>query len=188
MVLILAATMFLGRLAYGQDSKPPIDFAVTRSGEFVQTEAHVDMPVSPAVAWEVLTDYEQYPRFISSMRQSKIVSRGREGVIVEQKGSFSFLFFSQDINVHLRVSELPETLVEARAIDGDFRVMDGRYELTSLGNNVRLTYSGRLVPNFTLPPIFGLSIVRHILFSNFSELVNEILRRGAEARAVSSAG
>ena len=188
LLLMLTATALWGPLAHSQDNRPPIDFTVTRTGELVHTEARVDLPVSQAVAWEVLTDYEHYPRFISSMRQSKIVSRSTDGLIVEQQGRFGFLFFSQDINVHLRVSESPKTMVEAHVVDGDFRVMDGRYQLTPLGNTVRLSYSGRLVPNFSLPPIFGLSIVRHILFRNFTDLVDEILRRGAETTTDSAAG
>jgi len=186
---ILAATVFLESLAYGQNGgNPEINFAVTREGEFIQTEARVDLPVSPAVAWAVLTDYERYPRFISSMRQSRIVSRNTEGLIVEQKGRFSFLFFSQEIDVRLQVSEFPAKVVESRAIDGDFRVMNGRYELIPRGNSVRLSYSGRLAPNFGLPPIFGLRIVRYILFRNFSEMVNEILRRDAATKANPTAG
>ena len=186
--VILVATAFLTPLAQGQEDNPPIDFSVIRTGELVQTEARVDLPVTQEIAWDVLTDYERYPRFIASMRRSKIVSRSPEGLVVEQQGRFGFLFISQDVNVHLLVSESHKTIVEAHAVDGDFRVMDGRYELTPLGNHVRLSYSGRLLPNFTLPPIFGLSIVRHILFRNFKEMVDEILRRGAEASAESSAG
>ena len=186
--LIWTATALLTPLARGQEDNSPIDFTVTRTGELVQTEAGVDLPVTQEIAWDVLTDYERYPRFISSMRRSKIVSKSQQGSIVEQQGRFGFLFFSQDVTVHLLVSESPNTIVEAHVVDGDFRVMDGRYELTPVGSHVRLSYSGRLVPNFTLPPIFGLSIVRHILFRNFKELVDEILRRGAETSADSSAG
>jgi len=186
--VILVATAFLTPLAQGQEDNPPIDFSVIRTGELVQTEARVDLPVTQEIAWDVLTDYEHYPRFIASMRRSKIVSRSPQGLMVEQQGRFGFLFISQDVNVHLLVSESPKTIVEAHVVDGDLRVMDGRYELIPVGSHVRLSYSGRLVPNFTLPPIFGLSIVRHILFRNFKEMVDEILRRGAEASAESSAG
>jgi hypothetical protein len=40
------------------------------------------------------------------------------------------------------------------------------------------------VPKFSLPPLFGLSIARYILLRNFREMVDEILRRDAEARRV----
>ena len=175
--------MFLANLAYGQSNSPDISFVVSREGESIQTEARVDLAVAPALVWAVLTDYERYPRFISSMRESRIVSHRSEGLVVEQKGSFSFLFFSQDIETRILVSESPPSLIESRVLDGDFKIMTGRYELLPLGNTVRLSFSGRLIPKFSLPPVFGMSIARSILFRNFKEMVTEVLRRDADTRA-----
>ena len=184
-VLIVMAMVLISP-AYGRTDRPEISFNVTREGEFIRTEAHVDLHVSPALVWAVLTDYEHYPRFISTMRESKIVSRSPESLVVEQKGQFDFLFFSQAIEAKLQVSEIPPNLILARAIEGSFRVMDGRYELLSTGNGTRLNYSGRLVPEFSLPPIVGMHIVRYILLGNFSEMIDEMLRRDAVARRESA--
>ena len=184
-VLIVMAMVLISP-AYGRTDRPEISFNVTREGEFIRTEAHVDLQVSPALVWAVLTDYEHYPRFISTMRESKIVSRSPESLVVEQKGQFDFLFFSQAIEAKLQVSEIPPNLILARAIEGSFRVMDGRYELLSTGNGTRLNYSGRLVPEFSLPPIVGMHIVRYILLGNFSEMIDEMLRRDAVARRESA--
>jgi hypothetical protein len=45
---------------------------------------------------------------------------------------------------------------------------------------VRLTYSGRLVPDFAIPPIIGKIVVRKVLANQFSAMVKEIVRRDAE--------
>lgn len=105
--LIIAFMALLANLAYDQSKSPEISFSVTREAEFIKTEARVDLPVAPALVWAVLTDYERYPRFISSMRESKIVSRSPDGLVVEQKGRVSFLFFSQAIEARMLVSEFP---------------------------------------------------------------------------------
>lgn len=181
---MIAVMVLLANLAHAQSHTPEISFLVTREGEFILTDARVDLPVPSALVWAVLTEYARYPRFISSMHESKIVSRSPEGSVVEQKGSFSFMFFSQGIEARLLVSEVPPNLIVTRAIEGDFQVMNGRYEIRQAGNNTRLSFSGRLVPKFSLPPIFGLSIVRYILLRNFREMVDEILRRDAEAHRV----
>ncbi len=178
--LVMATTVFLADLAYGQSSRSDIRFDVTREGESIQTVAHVDLPVAKDVVWAVLTDYERYPRFISSMRESRIVLRSPEGVVVEQKGSFSFLFFSQDIEARILVSAFPPNIIESQVLEGDFKIMNGRYDLRQVGNNVRLSFSGRLIPKFSLPPVIGMSIVRSILLRNFNEMVTEILRRNAD--------
>lgn len=170
----------MANLAYGQSSRSDIRFVVTREGESIQTIAQVDLPVAQDLVWAVLTDYERYPSFISSMHESRIVLRSPEGVVVEQKGSFSFLFFSQDIQARILVSEFPPNVIESRALEGDFKIMNGRYDLLPVGNNVRLSFSGRLIPKFSLPPVIGMRIVRSILLRNFNEMVTEILRRNAD--------
>jgi ribosome-associated toxin RatA of RatAB toxin-antitoxin module len=179
---VFALAMLLAGSAHAWSNAPEISFSVAREGEFIRTEARVDLPVSPTLAWAVLTDYERYPRFISTMNESRVVSRSPAGLVVEQKGHFSFLFFSQAIETRLVVSEFPPNLVVARAIEGSFRVMNGRYELLQTENGVRLSYSGRLVPEFNLPPIVGMDVVHYILLRNFREMVDEMLRRHAAAQ------
>lgn len=183
--LIVAAAAFWASLANSQ-GRPEISFSLTRDGDYIQTDAHVELPVAPSLAWSVLTDYEAYPRFISSMAESKIVSRGPAGLVVEQKGRFSVLFFSQAIKVRLQVSEFPPNAIESRAIDGDFRAFTGRYELLATGKGVRLSYAGRLLPKFYLPPLIGTRIMRHVQLENFNELVGEMLRRDTLARSAAS--
>lgn len=181
--LALAAALLLAGLAYAQSESPDISFTVAREGDVLQTDAHVDLQVAPAVVWAVLTDYEGYPRFITGMRESKIVARRPDALVVAQKGTFSFLFFTQGIDVHVLVSEFPPNVIESRALDGDFRLMTGRYEIRPHDHGVRLSYSGRLQPGFYLPPIIGTRIMRHILLRNLREMVDEILRRDAATRA-----
>lgn len=182
-VLIAVVTLLLGSSAHAQSPVAEISFLVTREGDLIQTEASVDLPVAPDRVWGVLTDYERYPGFISGMDVSKIVARGPDGLVVEQKGRFSFLFFSQAIEARILVSERPPDAIDSRAIDGDFRVMTGHYELLPIGDKVRLSFSGRMVPGFELPPVVGLGIVRHVLLRNFREMLDEIIRRDAMSNA-----
>lgn len=171
-----------GSLAHAQIVVPEPGFLVTRDGDVIRIEAEVDLPVGWDSAWSVLTDYEGYPRYISSMRESKVVSSTASDRVVDQKGQFNFLFFSQGITVRKVVSEISPNVISSRAIDGDFRMLNERYELRQLGNVVHLTYSGRLIPKFELPPVLGLSVVRHVMLKNFREMLTEILRRDAESR------
>jgi ribosome-associated toxin RatA of RatAB toxin-antitoxin module len=180
--VILALVVLAAGAAHGQTASSEINFSATRDGEFIVAEARVDLAATPALAWAVLTDYEAYPRFISTMRESKIMSRGPAGTVVEQKGRFGFLFFSQDIEARMLVAEMPPYSIVARSVGGSFRELLGRYELLPVGGGVRLSYTGRLVPAFGLPPLIGMSIVHYALKKNFTEMVDEIGRRDALAR------
>jgi ribosome-associated toxin RatA of RatAB toxin-antitoxin module len=173
---------------HAQVVPPDLMFTATREGEFIVVEARVDLKASPDTVWAALTDYEKYPTFISTMRESKILSRGPEGVVVNQKGSFGFLFFSQEIETRLVVQETPPSVIVARSVQGSFRDMRGRYELQPLSGGTRLLYSGRFHPEFKLPPIVGTSVVHYAMQRNFTEMLDEIMRRDALARRPQKAG
>jgi ribosome-associated toxin RatA of RatAB toxin-antitoxin module len=152
-------------------------FTAAREGDFVVVSATVDLPVTPSLAWSVLTDYDNYPRFISSMDRSKVVSRGPDGLVLEQQSEIGVLFFVQRVEVRLAVIEDPPRSIVSRSIDGSFRDLTGRYELVPIEGGVRLRYTGRWVPAFAMPPLVGMALVRYSLEKHFSEMMAEILRR-----------
>ncbi len=182
LLVALGSVFFAVRGAIAQTSV--ID--VIREGEFVTVTASVDLAADAKTVWAVLTDYEGYPRFVSDMHSSKILSRsgtGGEGpVVVEQKGEFGFLLFVQPIEVRMVVFENPPRTIVARAISGSFRDFIGRYEISQRPGGVHLAYTGRFAPDFMMPPIIGLTAVRYSMHRRFNELVAEIQRRDADLR------
>lgn len=167
--------------AFAQKPAPQTNFSALREGEFIIVSASVDLPVAAALAWSVLTDYERYPRFITGLRESRIIARGPSALVLEQKGEFGILFFSQAVETRMLVVETPPRSIVSRSIGGSFRDMTGRYELQPLPQGVRLIYSGQLVPEFGVPPLIGMPAVRYVLWREFSEMVDEIMRRAAPA-------
>lgn len=180
--LLLTLALWVSGAAHGQTASPDIIFSANREGEFILAEARVDLAVPQATAWAVLTDYESYPRFISDMSESKVIWRDSSGAVVDQKGSFGFLFFTQKIEVRMLVAEYPPNLVVSRSNGGSFRDAVGRYELLPLPSGVRVSYTGRFLPGFSLPPLIGMTIVHYALQRKFTEMVDEILRREGVAR------
>ncbi|WP_157731142.1 SRPBCC family protein [Variovorax sp. HW608] len=150
-------------------------------GESISVTASAEMLVDPHTAWKVITDYDHLAEFIPSMRSSRVVRRDADRLLVEQTGEFSFLFFRQPVEAKLAVVESPERWVAARAVGGNLREMDGRYTLESLPSGaVRLSYSGRLVPDFAIPPVIGKMVVRNLVANQFDAMVREIERRDAQ--------
>lgn len=181
--LLLVVIGFAGLATAGHAdvavNRPDIVFELGRDGDAVVIEARADLVAPVALVWAVLTDYARYPDFISSMSESRVVSSSEAGRVLEQKGQFRFLFFTQDIFARLLVSEVPQSVVSVRAIEGSLREMVGRYELVPLGEGVRLHYAARLIPDFGLPPVFGTRVARIVLRRHFAELIDEIVRRNA---------
>ena len=148
-----------------------------REGEAVLVEARAHMKASARLAWEVLTGYEDYSRFVPDLKSSEVLARSGNTAIVEQKGVAGFILFYFPLEVRLAVTEQPYERVTAYAISGNFKEMTGLYQLVEEGAELRFSYSGRLVPDFRLPPLIGTVAVRTAVEKQFTALVREILRR-----------
>jgi len=149
----------------------------TRNGDALLIEAAAEFEGTIAQAWQVLTDYDRLHQFIPNLRSSRVVERGRNGLTVEQKGDARLLFFSIPIEVTLAINEFPPGKVVARAVGGNFSDMAGVYLLEGQDGRVRLRYSGRMTPDFFVPPIIGTWLLRQHVHDTFAALVDEIVRR-----------
>ena len=162
-------------------SVPQVQIETNGQGDDITVTASAEMLVDPHTAWAVITDYDHLADFIPYMLSSRVVQRDADRIVIEQTGVFSFLFFRQPVQAQLAVVESPPRRVMARAVGGNLREMEGRYTLEKLPDGtVRLTYSGRLVPDFAVPPLIGRVVVRTVLANQFSAMVKEIVRRDAE--------
>ncbi|MGJ7509228.1 SRPBCC family protein [Variovorax sp. GT1P44] len=153
-------------------------------GDSIHVTASAEMQADPRTVWNVITDYDHLAEFIPYVRSSRVLRRDGDRVLVEQTGEFTFLFFRQPVRTKLTVVESPPRRVTARAVggSGNLREMEGSYAVESLpAGTVRLTYAGRLVPDFAVPPLIGRMVVRNVFANQFNAMVGEILRRDAES-------
>jgi carbon monoxide dehydrogenase subunit G len=160
-----------------------ISLETYRQGDAIDVFAEVQLDVDAKLAWDVLSDYDHFAQFIPDMSVSRVVSRTGDTVIVEQKGEFGVLFFHQPVELRLEIVETPRRTIVARAVGGSFREMNGRYDLEEGGGRVKISYAGRFVPAFALPPFLGIIGVRHTAATQLAALVDEIMRRDARAKA-----
>jgi hypothetical protein len=100
--------------------------------------------------------------------------------LIEQRGRAGFGPFQHTFRLVLAVEEVPEVAIRASAAGGDFKRFDASYELSSLDpHKTHITYHALLEPVTSLPPLFGVSIVRDLVQRQFNAMVQEIARRGA---------
>ncbi|MBT2321122.1 SRPBCC family protein [Variovorax paradoxus] len=177
--LILACALCAHVVATAQQ----VSIETSGQGELITVTASADMQVDPRTAWNVISDYDHLAEFIPYMHSSRVIQRDGDTLLVEQTGEIALLFFQQPVEVKLAVVESPPRRIVARAVGGNLKEMEGRYALETLSTGeVRLSYSGRLVPEFPVPPIIGKMAVRSVLAKQFTALVNEIHRRDGLAR------
>src|SRR5262245_2687614 len=145
-----------------------------REDDAVIVQAQAELKASLPTAWRVLTDYEHYAEFIPDLKSSRVLARAGNTAIVEQKGEAGFFLYHFPLEVIFSVTETPDNTVSSRAISGTFREMVGSYVLTETGGGVRLVYTGRLIPSFSLPPLIGVAALRAAVERQFLALAREI--------------
>jgi len=179
-------TLFTFALApgpVGAATGEAIETRIARQGEYITVNASALMQVDARIAWEVLSDYDHLAQFIPDMKSSRVVSRDGDRIWVEQKGEFGFFFYRQPVDVVLEVVEEPRHRIDARRISGNIRDLETHYELKASDAGVKLDYVGRFIPEFSVPPLFGMPMVRRIVERRFRAMVEEIVRRDALARS-----
>lgn len=154
-----------------------ISLKTARHGDSFKVEAAAEFEAEVTLAWEVLTDYDRLSEFIPGMHSSRIVSRNKRSVIVDQSGEARLLFLSFPIQVRLEVEEFPYQRIVSRAIEGNFRELRGAYTLETRGRRLLLHYTGSLTPDFSIPPLIGTILVRNTVAKRFGAMVDEIMRR-----------
>ena len=180
--ILIAACIGAAQAAPAPAAAQDLHVETSRDGEFVTVAASAELPADLRVAWEVLSDYNHLAQFIPDISSSRVVSRDGDKAVVEQKGTIGFFIYRQAVEVRLAVLEEPMRRITARATSGNIRELETRYELQSDGSGLRLVYTGRFIPDFPVPPLIGMPIMRHVIERRFRAMVDEILRRDALAK------
>jgi ribosome-associated toxin RatA of RatAB toxin-antitoxin module len=155
-----------------------IDFDARWSGEAIDLRGRADVAVDLETAWRVLTDYDDYPRFIPDLVTSRTLSRNGGSAVIEQRGEARWLLFRQPLTVTFTVVESAPTVVRSKAVSTGFRELESRYDLQTLpGGGVRLEYAGRFVPATGGLPLVALAAARTNLRRQFEALVREMARQ-----------
>jgi len=105
--------------------------------------------VSPKEFFEVISDYESYPQFISALTGVKVLKRGKNRAVVEFEANLVRPF-----RYTLELKEKAPSSLSWKLLNGDFiRKNTGRWSLTSKGKKTEAMYEidvelSRLVPGF----------------------------------------
>ena len=162
-----------------------IGMSLASSDGAIEIDVTAELDADVETAWAVLTDYERYVEFIPGLRDSHVVARSGATVTVEQIGDITVGPLHRPLDVTFEITEMAPTLLVSRVVAGDLRALSSRYELTPVGNRVRVQYTGTL--DFTSDAIERFA-VRQNISSRFQALVDEIERRSTACRSQSSPG
>lgn len=177
--LILACILLLP-LSPIQAADPVVqesDITISRQGEVWVVAGNFLVPVAPAVAWAVLTDFDNMEHFLTNLSHSRVVAHQDNVLQVEQQGTARFGPFSIKFQSLREITLTPERRIHARGVSGTMRRFESIMELSEEEGGTRLSYRAEMVPDFWLPSLLAPSLFRHETAEQFSAMVAEMQRR-----------
>ncbi len=132
----------------------PVSMAVNARNNDYNLNGSFRVKADPSIIWDVLTAYEQIPRFVGSLKKSHVEQDlGPYHFLLDQEFEGGFLFFTKRVRVRLEVQETWQQRIEFSDVDHkDFKLYQGNWEVRDAGDGGQeITYRLEAQPNFDAP-------------------------------------
>jgi len=156
--------------------------AVENTGSGCNVRGTFQAPVSGAVAWAVLTDYDHIGEFVRSVRSSRVERREGGKILLRQTALGSVFLFRRRVEVLLELHEIPGRRIAFHDVLGkDFQSYVGEWRVAADSVGSRVEYDLAAEPR-ALPRSFCRGALRKMARDLLEQVRAEMLRRGAGPR------
>lgn len=180
---LFAAVLLLTGLhsVLAADRRPPPltadDVAVDYHDGAYSGRLSLRVAVPPALAIEVLTDFDHMASFVPNLVSSRILVHTGNVYRIAQQGIANFGPFSFRFESERRVELFPNGRLVSQALSGSTKSMHSELQVQPAGTGTRLDYRIDMVPDRWLPSVIGVRFMRDELAEQFSALAHEMERR-----------
>jgi ribosome-associated toxin RatA of RatAB toxin-antitoxin module len=162
-VKTLLQTLLLTSLMVTFATAAETRISVREEGRFLTIQGQLSVPVNPATAWTVLTDYARFPEFVPGIHGSRILQQRNTMKMIEQSGMVTAGSFRMPFQGLAQVEELrregqPDS-IRIAFVSGPMKDVVGEWRLTP-GTPLELSYSLRMdIMKTPFPPPMAATIV-----------------------------
>jgi carbon monoxide dehydrogenase subunit G len=155
----------------------PIDVHVAKVDETVRVRVSFVVAATLDQAWNVLTDYANMSKFISTLDSSDVLSRHGDTLEVAQKGQVSQGPLKIAFDNVREVVLMPKHEIRSRMIRGEMKSSVFVTYVAAEGNGTRVINEGEFIPNVWLPPVVGPNMVEAATRKQWQQIRAEIVKR-----------
>ena len=146
-------------------------------------------PVSPAVAWAVLTDYDHIGAYVKSIRASAVERRGDGRLLLRQSARGGVFPLQRTVHVLLDVREDHENRITfVDRLGQDFHLYSGDWNVRAAGSETSVAYSLVARPIDAMPHALGRGLMGHQARELLEQVRAEMVRRAGPAAGSGAAG
>jgi hypothetical protein len=177
--LIAALLAVHAAVAYSAGEDQDIVVKVVRDGATMRVDSELRVRANPRDVWNVLTDYDNMPRFVSTLKSSAIEKRSGNRLQVTQRGTVQFGLLGFPFTTVRQIDLVPHTEVRTRVLDGSMKSSEFVTTIIATPGETRILQHGTVVPDIWIPPGIGPAIIAERTRVQWQEFRAEILRRSA---------
>lgn len=174
--VLAAALLGAATAAFGSDVEVTL---MRRADKTYEVSGLFTVDASTSVVWDVLTDYERIPSFVSSMRASRVEESRRDGsMLVSQRAVGDMFFLSKTMRILLEVRRGPEQRLRFTDVGHqDFRTYDGDWEVRPITVGAGVSYHLLVEPSFAAPSFIMIRAMKKGAGKLLEQVRAEIIRR-----------
>ena len=145
----------------------------------VDVKLHLDAPIE--IVWQVITDYQNSAKFISSLKSSSETPLAPNKLQVEQVGRVGWNALNVEIKTIYHVQLNPiEKKIHSVAVGGDLKRVSMFTQLhAKAGGGTLLEYTVTTDPARWAPLLVAEELLKRNAHQSFADLKREIVRRSA---------
>ena len=136
-----------------------------------------EVPVSRALAIDVLTDFDHLAEFLPGLRLSRLRSREGRTFLVEQAGEVRFGPFHFDFESLRQIEMTADGRLLSTTLKSSSGPSSSEMRVSPTASGTRLDYWLDVQPRLWIPSSYGMSMMRHELATQFTAMAREMLRR-----------
>lgn len=127
-------------------------------------------------AWEVLTDYDNFERFLPNVSDSQLLESNGNTKVFEQTNVAKVFFVTKKTRVRIETKETYPNKIDFRAIEGDIKSLQGVWRIQPTPNGVLIEHQVAIDPGSENRDLF-FALYQNGLVDTLEALKQEIKRR-----------
>lgn len=136
-------------------------------------------PVPQSLAFDVLTDVDRMAEWVPNLRQSRVLSREGNVVLIEQVGLAQFGLLSFDFSTERRLVLSRPATIDAVQLRGSANRYNSNLRLTPEAGGTRLDYHAQFEPGLLASIVISREFMEHEIAEQFTAMIQEMVRRNA---------
>lgn len=129
-------------------------------------------------AWQVLTDYDNFERFMPNIASSKIISSKGDRLVFEQVNVVDLWLIKQEFTVQIEAIKTKPNTIDFKIVDGDLKKLVGRWQIkeTSPGK-ILVSHAVEVEPRAKTEKALFYGVYESSLEETLKAIAQEITKR-----------